>query len=245
MKKGDYELIEKLRISETVYSFTVDAPEIAEEATPGQFLEVTAPGYFLPRPISICDVTGDAVRFVFEIRGGGTKSIADLPEGAKIGVMGPLGNGFPTDLKNICVFGGGIGTPPMLFAAARLDVKRAFLGFRDKSAVILEKDFRALVGDTRIYTDNGSYGTSGYAPDGLLELSESETPGAVFACGPTVMLSKIKEICESRNIPAYLSTEERMACGAGACLGCAVKTRSGNKRVCKDGPVFAAEEILF
>jgi dihydroorotate dehydrogenase electron transfer subunit len=245
MYKNDYELINKVRLSESVYSFAVDAPDIAAEALPGQFLEVSAPGFFLPRPISICDVTGDAVRFVFEIRGGGTKAIADISDGAKLSIMGPLGNGFPTEYKNICVIGGGIGVPPMLFAAVRLDVKTAILGFRDKSAVILENDFRALEIDTKIYTDNGSYGTSGYAPEGLSELLKSETPGAVFACGPTVMLKAVKAICEDKKIPAYLSTEERMACGAGACLGCAVKTRSGNKRVCKDGPVFDAEELIF
>jgi dihydroorotate dehydrogenase electron transfer subunit len=243
MHSNTYELISKDRLSETIYSFAVDAPDIAAEAAPGQFLEVSAPGFFLPRPISICDVTGDAVRFVFEIRGGGTKSIAELLINSGIKITGPLGNGFPAGFGDICVIGGGIGVPPMLFAAVRLGATKAILGFRDKSAVILENDFKNLGINTEIYTDNGTCGTSGYAPEGLKKHLESTKPGAVFACGPSVMLSAVKEICETRGVPAYLSTEERMACGAGACLGCAIKTRSGMKRVCKDGPVFISTEI--
>jgi dihydroorotate dehydrogenase electron transfer subunit len=243
MHSNTYELIKKERLTETIYSFIVDAPDIAAEAIPGQFLEVSAPGFFLPRPISICDVTGDAVRFVFEIRGGGTKSIAELSENGGIKITGPLGNGFPEGFSDICVIGGGIGVPPMLFAAVRHSAKKAILGFRDKSAVILENDFKNLGIETQVYTDNGTYGTSGYAPEGLKKHLESQKTDAVFACGPSVMLAAVKEICEERGVPAYLSTEERMACGAGACLGCAIKTRSGMKRVCKDGPVFISTEI--
>jgi dihydroorotate dehydrogenase electron transfer subunit len=243
MHSNTYELITKQKLSETIYSFIVDAPDIAAEAVPGQFLEVSASGFFLPRPISICDVTGDAVRFVFEIRGGGTKSIAELPEKGGVKITGPLGNGFPEGYGDICVIGGGIGVPPMLFAAVRNGAKKAILGFRDKSAVILEKDFKNLGIDTEVYTDNGTYGTSGYAPEGLKKHLDTKNASAVFACGPGVMLAAVKKICEERGVPAYLSTEERMACGAGACLGCAIKTRSGMKRVCKDGPVFESGEI--
>jgi dihydroorotate dehydrogenase electron transfer subunit len=244
MHSNTYELIEKEQLTETIYSFAVDAPSIAAEAVPGQFLEVSAPNFFLPRPISICDVTGDAVRFVFEIRGGGTKSIAELPQSSGIKITGPLGNGFPKEFDDICVIGGGIGVPPMLFAAVRNSARKAILGFRDKSAVILEKDFKNLGIDTEVFTDNGTYGTSGYAPEGLKKHLDENKAGAVFACGPGVMLRAVREICAAHGVPAFLSTEERMACGAGACLGCAIKTRSGMKRVCKDGPVFAAEEII-
>jgi dihydroorotate dehydrogenase electron transfer subunit len=245
MFKNTYPLISKDNLTDTIYSFTVDAPDIAAEAKPGQFLEVSAPGFFLPRPISICDVTGDAVRFVFEIRGGGTKSIADIAEGEEITLFGPLGNGFPDGFDNICLVGGGIGTPPLLFCVVRFDVTKVILGYRSKSAVILENEYKKITPDTEIFTDDGSYGSSGFAPEGLKNYLETAKPGAVFACGPGVMLSAVKKICEDKNIPAFLSTEERMACGAGACLGCAIKTKSGNKRVCKDGPVFISEELCI
>jgi dihydroorotate dehydrogenase electron transfer subunit len=242
MFKNIYKINSINKLTETVYDITVDAPDIAAEAKPGQFLQITAPGFFLPRPISICNVTGNTVRFVFEVRGGGTAAIADLS--GEITLFGPLGNGFPENFSDICLVGGGIGTPPLLFAAARFGAKKAILGYRNRAAVILEDDF-AKVTDTEVTTDDGSYGTSGYAPEALKKYLETKKPGAVFACGPGVMLTAVAKICEDKKIPAYLSTEERMACGAGACLGCAIKTRSGNKRVCKDGPVFAAGEIIF
>jgi dihydroorotate dehydrogenase electron transfer subunit len=242
MFKNTYKIISLKKLTDTVYDVEVEAPDIAAIAKPGQFLEVTATGFFLPRPISICNVIGTKVRFVFEVRGGGTAAIAGA--GGEITLFGPLGNGFPEGFSDICVVGGGIGVPPLLFCAARFNVKKAILGFRNRSAVILEDDFASLT-DTEICTDDGSYGTSGYAPEALKSYLETNTPGAVFACGPGVMLSAIAKICSEKGIPAYLSTEERMACGAGACLGCAIKTRSGMKRVCKDGPVFAAGEIVF
>ncbi|MDR0992293.1 MAG: dihydroorotate dehydrogenase electron transfer subunit [Ruminococcus sp.] len=242
MFKNTYKIISLKKLTETVYDVSVEAPDIAAAAKPGQFLQVTVPGFFLPRPISICDVNGTAVRFVFEVRGGGTAAIADSC--GEITLFGPLGNGFPENLSDICVVGGGIGTPPLLFCAARFDVKKAILGYRSRTAVILKDDF-AKITDTEVTTDDGSCGTSGYAPEALKKHLETNTPGAVFACGPGVMLNAVAKICSDAKISAYLSTEERMACAAGACLGCAIKTRSGMKRVCKDGPVFAAGEITL
>ncbi|MDR0991795.1 MAG: dihydroorotate dehydrogenase electron transfer subunit [Ruminococcus sp.] len=242
MFKNTYKIKSLKKLTPTIYDVSVEAPDIAASAKPGQFLQVTAPGFFLPRPISICGADGSTVRFVFEVRGGGTAAISELQ--GEITLFGPLGNGFPDSFSDICLVGGGIGTPPLLFCAERFSVKKAILGYRDKSAVILEDDFKKLT-KTEICTDNGSYGTSGYAPEALKKHLETETPGAVFACGPGVMLTAVADKCSEKKIPAYLSTEERMACGAGACLGCAIKTRSGNKRVCKDGPVFEAGEIVF
>ncbi len=261
-------LIQAETLTTDVYDFTLECPEFAEKAVPGQFAQIRLPGHTLRRPVSICGIDRErgTLRFVFQIRGQGTAELARFQEGDGIEVLAPLGNGFPIHRgKRTLLVGGGIGVPPLLGAAAELHENAvAALGFRNRESVILENDFNAAGAKVSIATDDGSYGFHGL----VTELAAEEAFEAVFACGPLPMLKAVKALAESRGVPCYLSLEERMACGIGACLGCAVallKEQSGDKllekqfaadtpltddswyygHVCKDGPVFDSRKIVL
>lgn len=249
--QGSFPIIEKERLTGDVYSVRLQCPEIAAQAKPGQFVHVRADGFQLRRPISICEYDAQTLRLVFQIRGAGTKTLAALEPGASMDLLGPLGNGFPAlpDDARVILAGGGIGVPPLLALARKYGKNAAaLLGFRDRDAVILEKDFAACC-DTRVATDNGSYGLHGFVTN-LLEQRLSEGPAhMIFACGPTAMLKGIVAMAEAHGVPAKISVEERMACGVGACLVCACRTvRDGKEiysHVCADGPVFDGREVIL
>lgn len=256
MKKYDSilcRLVSAASLAPGVYDFRLECPELAAAAEPGQFAQFYLPGHALRRPISICGIDRKAgtLRFVFQVRGAGTAELAEFREGDRVEILAPLGKGFPIDkTKRTLLVGGGIGTPPLLGAAAALGGNAvAVLGFRNKEAVILEEDFRAAGAKVLVATDDGSYGYHGL----VTELAEGEDFRAVFACGPGSMLRAVKALAERRGAEGYLSLEQRMACGVGACLGCAVALRGEDGgayygHVCKDGPVFEmgrlAEEAL-
>lgn len=252
--QGKYIIAEKSAIARNIYSFTISCPEIAQVAVPGQFVHIRIGSFTLRRPISICgiDPIKGTLRIVFEIRGEGTSAIADLNKGDVIDMLAPLGHGFTVnpDFKKVILIGGGIGTPPMLPLAKAYGEKAvAISGFRNASAVILQEDFAAAGAETILCTDDGSAGIHGFVTQPLEELVRNGRVDAVFACGPTPMLKRITEICKENSIYCEISLEERMACGIGACLGCACKTKRNDEEyfahVCKDGPVFKAEEVLW
>lgn len=252
--QGKYIIAEKSAIARNIYSFTISCPEIAQVAVPGQFVHIRIGSFTLRRPISICgiDPIKGTLRIVFEIRGEGTSAIADLNKGDVIDMLAPLGHGFTVnpDFKKVILIGGGIGTPPMLPLAKAYGEKAvAISGFRNASAVILQEDFAAAGAETILCTDDGSAGIHGFVTQPLEELVRNGGVDAVFACGPTPMLKRITEICKENSIYCEISLEERMACGIGACLGCACKTKRNDEEyfahVCKDGPVFKAEEVLW
>ncbi len=246
MKKFDSvmcRLEEAWKLTEDVFDYVFSCPGLAEKACPGQFAQIRLPGHTLRRPISICGIDRERglLRFVFQIRGQGTAELAACEPGDELEIMAPLGKGFPLDSnKRTLLIGGGIGVPPLLGCAAGLGEKAvACLGFRNEAAVILEEDFRAAGAKVSVATDDGSYGHHGL----VTELAEQEDFDAVFACGPAPMLRAAKALAENRGVPCYLSLEERMACGIGACLGCATPLlrEDGSQyfgHVCKDGPVF-------
>lgn len=243
-------LVKADKLTTDVYDFTLDCPELAAKAVPGQFAQIRLPGHTLRRPISICGIDRERgnLRFVFQIRGQGTAELAEFREGSKIEILAPLGNGFRIDPdKRTLLVGGGIGVPPLLGCAAKLKENAvAALGFRDRAAVILEQDFKALGAKTLIATDDGSYGFHGL----VTALAEREEFEMVFACGPAPMLKAVRALAEQRNVPCFLSLEERMACGIGACLGCAAPLldENGNQyfgHVCKDGPVFDSRRVVL
>lgn len=242
------ELVEKRELAEGIFDFTVLAPEIAKEAIPGQFVHVLCGDkVFLRRPISICDTFDDKLRFIFEIKGEGTKELAKFEIGDKIDIMGPLGNAFVNKVyKKPVIIGGGIGVFPLFKLAKLLDNPKIFLGFRSKDRVVMEDEF-AAIGDLEISTDDGSYGYHGYAVALLEEYIKSNRPDVIYSCGPTPMLKAVKIIAEKYSIPARISLEQRMGCGIGACLVCSCETifKGTNKyrRVCKDGPVFNSNEV--
>ena len=250
---GKYPIIEKKTLAKSVYSFTIDAPELADEAQPGQFANIAAPGFTLRRPISICgiDKENGTLRFVFEVRGKGTEEIASLTEGESLDVLGPLGNGFRIpDGKKVVVVGGGIGVPPLLgVSKVSRELCTAVLGFRDYSKIILTDEFKENGSETIICTDDGSVGQKGLVTFPLGDILEKGETAAVLACGPEPMLKAVVKMCELYKVPCQVSLEQRMGCGVGACVVCSCMTvRNGQEfysRVCKDGPVFNAEEVKF
>lgn len=226
-----------------IFDLWVECPSLAAQASPGQFAQILAPGHTLRRPISICSIDrdGGGLRFVFQVRGRGTEELSRLRAGDSVEVLAPLGHGFPLDkTKRTLLLGGGIGVPPLLAAAQALGGNTvAALGFRGRGFVILEEDFRTAGAKVLVATDDGSYGFHGLVTD----LAAGESFDVVLACGPAPMLRAAKALAEGKHARGYLSLEQRMACGVGACLGCAVALlgEDGSPyygHVCKDGPVF-------
>ena len=224
--------------------------DIADEARPGQFISVYSQdgSRLLPRPISICEADPDEgrLRIVYRISGKGTDEFSKYVSGDPIDIMGPLGNGFPQEGENVFLIGGGIGIPPILETAKQLNAqKTAVLGYRDE--LFLNEEF-AKYADVYVATEDGSSGTKGNVLNAIQE--KALEADVIFACGPTPMLRALKEYAAANHITCWISMEERMACGIGACLACVCKSKDidahsqvHNKRVCKDGPVFLSTEV--
>ena len=242
-------------IGKDIYSMWLDAGEIAKNAVPGQFVSLYSHNgsKLLPRPISLCEIDkeGEKLRLVYRVtgKGTGTEEFSRLHPGVPVETLGPLGNGFPLDAvkgKRVFLMGGGIGIPPMLETAKQLDAEKTMvLGYRD--GLFLNKEFEAY-GDVYVATEDGSAGTKGNVMDAIRE--NALEADVIYACGPTPMLRAIKKYAEENGIECYISLEERMACGIGACLACVCKSREkdahsnvNNKRICKDGPVFLSTEV--
>lgn len=239
-------------ISQDVFSLWLEAKDIATYAKPGQFVNVycNQDSRLLPRPISICEVNREAgmIRLVYRVVGAGTKEISQLNKGQALDLLGPLGNGFAFDhntKSNSLLIAGGIGIPPMLELAKQLKGnKYIILGYRSSELFLVEE--LSKYGTVSIATEDGSIGTKGNVIDVLRKLNL--TIDAIYSCGPKPMLAAVKEYGVNNNIKTQLSLEEKMACGVGACLGCVCKGKSEEgttvrKRVCKEGPVFLAEEV--
>ncbi len=252
--QGKYLILSKKTLAKEIYDLTILCPNVAEVAVAGQFVNVKVDGFMLRRPISICSIDKNkgTLRIIFEVRGEGTKVMSQLAEGAMIDIVAPLGGrGFEMDgHETAVIIGGGIGNPPMLAVAENFGANATVIsGYRNASAVILQEDFAATGAETILCTDDGSAGRKGFVTDALKEVLASKKPDVIYACGPNVMLRRIIEIAKENGIKCQVSLEERMGCGVGACLVCACRTiRDGNEyyaHVCKDGPVFNAEEVLF
>ncbi len=239
-------LLAARELSPGIFYFTVSCPELAALAAPGQFAQILVPGHTLRRPISICSIGRETLRFVFQVRGEGTEKLSRYRPGDDIDILAPLGKGFPIDPnKRTILVGGGIGVPPLLGVAEALGGNAvAVLGFRSRGLVILEEDFKNTGAKVLIATDDGSYGYHGLVTD----LAAGEDFQVLMACGPGPMLRGAGALAGERGVPGYLSLEQRMACGVGACLGCAVALTDGEGReyfghVCKDGPVFPMDRL--
>lgn len=233
-----------------VYSLVLEAPEIASQAIAGQFVSVyTHDGSkMLPRPISLCGIDREAgtLRLVYRVVGFGTKEFSQLAAGDTVDILGPLGNGFMKSDKKAILIGGGIGIPPMLQLAKELDCEKSVvLGYRDE--IFLNEEFEPYA-QVYMSSEDGQHGVKGNVIDAMKEYG---VDGAViYACGPTPMLRGIKAYAMGKGIECQISMEEKMACGVGACLACVCKTKDidehsqvHNRRICKDGPVFYAEEV--
>ena len=253
--KESLKIVSQEKIASDIYSMWLQADHMADISRPGQFLSLyTRDGSkLLPRPISICEIDREnrRIRLVYRVTGKntGTESFARLHPGVPVEVLGPLGNGFPLDAaegKRVLLMGGGIGIPPMLETAKELRAeKTAILGYRDE--LFLNEEF-AEYAEVYVSTEDGSAGTKGNVLNVVKE--KGLEADVIFACGPAPMLRAIKQYAEEKQIPCWISMEERMACGVGACLACVCRSREidehsqvHNKRVCKDGPVFLSTEV--
>ena len=256
--KVNCELLKKEMLIDGIYKFSVKSPEIANSARAGQFLEIKVSETgepFLRRPISIYNIDKEngIVEFIFQVKGRGTEILADRKIGDLIDIMGPLGfGGFKVqEYNNVAIIGGGIGTYPLYELVKELKGKanlNVYLGFRDKSLVTCEKEFEEIgLNKLVVTTDDGSYKEKGYAIDFMKKDIEEHKVDMIFACGPLPMLKAVRAYAIENNIPCQISLEERMGCGIGACLGCAVKVISGEEprygHVCKEGPVFNAADV--
>jgi dihydroorotate dehydrogenase electron transfer subunit len=247
-------IIYKNEIANCIYDMWLDCPQIATEALPGQFANIKCEGFTLRRPISICEINKErgSIRIVFEVRGNGTAWLAEQNEGDKIYVLAPLGNGFNlSDTSKKAVFvGGGIGVPPLLAAAIPFnDNATVMLGFRNAHAIILTKDFAKQGVKVQLATDDGSAGHHGLVTEFLVNHLKQNKCDIIFACGPKPMLKAVANEAQKRGIQCQVSMEERMACGVGACLCCATKVIDNGKEqyqhICKHGPIFDAEKIMW
>ncbi|WP_319581935.1 dihydroorotate dehydrogenase electron transfer subunit [uncultured Pseudodesulfovibrio sp.] len=235
-----------------VWELVFEAPAMAESARPGQFVSVYCrhQGQLLPRPISLCEIDKENGRLhlVYACRGKGTREFADYRPGEHIEVMGPLGNGFPLDKAGDTnlIIGGGVGTPPLLELCKRLPGRNVIVvSFRSDPYLLSRLE---QYGEVLVATRDGSVGVRGNA---MKIVEERGLEGTIFACGPTPMLHAVQTYAADKGLPAYLSLEARMGCGFGCCVGCVIKVRDTSEagfsynKVCKDGPVFAAEEVVF
>lgn len=255
-KKENAVVLSQERIAEDIYSMWIKT-DAASEAKPGQFISMyTNDGAkLLPRPISICEIdkSEGSLRVVYRVTGKntGTEEFSRMKAGDIIPVIGPLGNGFPYEKaegKRVFLMGGGIGVPPILELAKQMNCekKQIIMGYRNAETFLRDKFEQN--GEVYISTEDGSVGTKGNVMDAIRE--NGLVADMIYACGPTPMLRAIKEYAEANGIECYISLEERMACGIGACLACVCQTKEkdhhsnvNNKRICKDGPVFLSTEV--
>lgn len=253
--KESCRIISQECIGTDIYSMWLSTEKIAGNAVPGQFVSLYSRNgsKLLPRPISICEIKKEqnSIRLVYRVTGKntGTEEFSRLHAKVQIETLGPLGNGFPlkqAEGKRVFLIGGGIGIPPMLETAKQINgQKQIILGYRDE--LFLKEEFEAY-GQVYVATEDGSYGIKGNVMDAIRE--NHLEADLIFACGPAPMLRAIKSYALEKNIPCWISMEERMACGIGACLGCVCQSKEvdghshvHNKRVCKDGPVFLCTEV--
>ena len=248
MREVTATVLENKRIADEIYSLTF-ATEEEIRVRPGQFVMVGVGGFPLRRPIAVCKAEGDRVTVCYRLKGAGTRTLArDYRMGEKLSVLMPLGNGFyvKENEKKIAVVGGGVGIFPLISAIREYSKNKqvyAYMGFRNRAAVCMEYDMtrgEKLV----IATDDGSAGFHGTSVQAFMQDVDMVCPDVVLACGPTPMLRALKVAMKGRDIPVYVSLEERMGCGIGACLVCVCeKTDGAHARVCKDGPVFDVRDV--
>ena len=245
-----------VRLTESVYHMRLSGDTRAITRA-GQFVQVQLPGFYLRRPISVCDWRpgeDGTLDLIYKVVGLGTEAMSRYAPGTEMDLLTGLGNGFDVDrLDEVTasqfplLVGGGVGTPPMyglckkLLAACKKP--RVILGFNTAAEVFWQKEFEALGAPVTVTTADGTQGVRGFVTDAMAPLEGKYD--YVYACGPEPMLRAVHALCEKQDIHGQFSFEERMACGFGVCMGCSCKAKYGSKRICKDGPVLRREEILW
>ena len=266
MKDVKSKILSNKEIAPGYFRMVLDAPYIAKHAKPGQFVQVRCSDGVEPllrRPFSIhrVAVIGNrlsVIEILYEVIGKGTEILSKKNKGDFVDVLGPLGNGFslPSAISHkpsAILIAGGIGVAPLVFLAEELARKKArtivLIGARTKNLILCKKDLKKIGTEVHIATDDGSHGCKGFVSElfqKVLRTTNNEQRTTIYACGPTPMLKCIADMCKGQKLKCQVSLEEMMACGIGACLGCAVKVKGGGyKLACKDGPVFNADEIIW
>lgn len=231
------------KIAEKTYFMSLEG-DTSAITKPGQFINIKLDGFFLRRPISVCDCENGKLSIIYKVVGNGTKKMSELPVGAELDILSGLGNGYDTSKSGDCpvLIGGGVGVPPMYLLCKKLvsEGKKAtvILGFNSEKEVFGVDEFKATCAEVYVTTVDGSVGTKGFVTDVLKNLDYTY----FYTCGPMPMFKAIESIAKTSG---QYSFEERMGCGFGACMGCTCKTKYGNKRICKDGPVLEREEIVW
>lgn len=231
------------KIDEKTYFMSLEG-DTSAITKPGQFINIKLDGFFLRRPISVCDCENGKLSIIYKVVGNGTKEMSELPVGAELDILSGLGNGYDTSKSGDCpvLIGGGVGVPPMYLLCKKLvsEGKKAtvILGFNSEKEVFGVDEFKATGAEVYVTTADGSVGTKGFVTDVLKNLDYTY----FYTCGPMPMFKAIESIAKTSG---QYSFEERMGCGFGACMGCTCKTKYGNKRICKDGPILEREEIVW
>lgn len=241
-KQNTYKVLSNTALTKDVYKMIL-AGDTQYITAPGQFINIKLDGKFLRRPISVCDYDEKSITIIYKVVGEGTAQMKDIQPGESLDILTGLGNGYDISKSSKpLLIGGGVGVPPMYNLAKALIVDgqkpTVVLGFNTASEVFYEKEFVALGADTYVTTVDGSYGIKGFVTDAMADLDYDY----FYTCGPLPMFKAVYNATETSG---QFSFEERMGCGFGACMGCSCKTKYGNKRICKDGPVLVKEEIIW
>ncbi|MDI6603529.1 MAG: dihydroorotate dehydrogenase electron transfer subunit [Thermoanaerobacteraceae bacterium] len=236
-------IISNIEISSGIYKMVL---EWEEKAFPGQFVMLNCGGRtLLKRPMSICDIDKKILTIVYQLKGEGTKNLSKMKPGDSIEITGPHGHGFDIfENKKILIVGGGVGIPPLLYLTKELKSEKIYIALGFRSEIYLIDEFKKY-GEVFIATEDGSHGKCGYVTDLIKDIIDDID--IIYGCGPKPMLKALKEMAIKAKKPCQISVEERMGCGIGACMVCACKIKDKDnfhyKKVCKDGPVFWAEEV--
>ena len=242
MQDTIFTIIENKKIAKDVYKMLLRG-DTSAIINAGEFVNIQLDGFYLRRPISVCDVEGDVLTLIYKVVGKGTEAMGNMSEGIELQVMTGLGNGYDLSLSgdHPLLVGGGVGVPPMYLLAKRLLAQgkkvSVVLGFNTADEVFYEDEFKALGCEVQVATVDGSHGVKGFVTDAL-----PEQYTYFYTCGPMPMFKALNKAVKTSG---QFSFEERMGCGFGACMGCSCKTLTGNKRICKDGPVLKKEEIIW
>ena len=242
MKQSLFTIKQNIALTDSIMKMVLEG-DTSEITCPGQFINIKLDGFYLRRPISVCDCDESTVTIIYKVVGKGTEAMAKMAEG-QLDVLTGLGNGYDLTLAGDrpLLLGGGVGVPPLYMLAKQLVALgkkvTVVLGFNTKSEIFYEEEFKQLGAEVIVATADGSSGVKGFVTDALADIDYTY----FYTCGPEPML---KAIYKASTTSGQMSFEERMGCGFGACMGCSCKTITGNKRICKEGPVLKKEEILW